>query len=273
MSNEYEDIILTLKNYGLNSYEAKVYLSLLYKNPSNGNMIATDSGVPSPKIYESLRTLMNKGIVFLVSKGEQSKNKLYTPLPYQDLIKRFEVQFSDEISFLQKHLKDIHEQSEQTWPKLSHIEGYEPAIEAIKHFIDESEESILISCWEKELQALLPHLLQAHKRGIRVVSLVFDYTPDSSKIPWRNFTHQANEKVRQRHKNELIIVIDEHKTISVEANRRKANAVISNHQFMVRTAVNYIRHDIYVNRMIADIGHEKLQEIYGENFSALIDDF
>ncbi len=41
---------------------------------------------------------------------------------------------------------------------------------------------------------------------------------------------------------------------------------------MVSTTRNYIRHDIYVNRLLRDLRKES-EELYGENLDGLINDF
>ncbi|MFB4159268.1 TrmB family transcriptional regulator [Geomicrobium sp. JSM 1781026] len=268
-----DEVIEVLKQYGFTMYEAKVYSSLVYKSPANGNMIATHSSVPSPKVYEALRNLSKKGFVFLVSSGDKSTNKLYTPLPYKDLIQRIEERTYEQIRFLGESLQTISDQHEKTWPDLFHVEGYETSMDAIVTKINEAKHSILLSGWSKEIITLQPFLLAAHKRGIQIVSLHFDMNPTLNTIPWRCFDHLYTETVMKRHKNELTLVIDNQTSINFEANPHHANTVMTNHQFMVQTSVNYIRHDIYVNRVLRDVGEHKLKKLYGETLEGLIDDF
>ena len=66
-----EEISKKLKDsFKLSLYEAKTYLSLLDGN-NNVKTISRDSGVPLPRIYDTLRSLENKGFV-------KKKNKKYT---------------------------------------------------------------------------------------------------------------------------------------------------------------------------------------------------
>ena len=68
-----EEISKKLKDsFKLSLYEAKTYLSLLDGN-NNVKTISRDSGVPLPRIYDTLRSLEDKGFV-------KKKNKKYTPV-------------------------------------------------------------------------------------------------------------------------------------------------------------------------------------------------
>ena len=68
-----EEISIVLKNsFKLSLYEAKTYLSLLEGN-DNVKTISRDSGVPLPRIYDTLRSLEDKGFV-------KKKNNKYTPV-------------------------------------------------------------------------------------------------------------------------------------------------------------------------------------------------
>ena len=52
----------TLNDFGLNTYEAKSYLSLLVKNHLTAGEVAKLSGIPRARIYETLDNLMQKGL-------------------------------------------------------------------------------------------------------------------------------------------------------------------------------------------------------------------
>jgi HTH-type transcriptional regulator, sugar sensing transcriptional regulator len=102
--------------------------------------------------------------------------------------------------------------------------------------------------------------------------MIFNRTQND--IPWRNFYHNDSleDALNQRHSGELNIVIDQKKVIVFDANHEQPNAVVSSHKAMVATTRKYIRHDIYVNRIMNDI-KEPLIDLYGEKFERLTDDF
>lgn len=265
-----EHIINSLKQNGFTEYESKIYISLLESHPANGNMIALSSGVPGPKVYENLRRMQEKGYVYFVSGGDKSNTTRYSPVPYQKLLKIFEEDFFENYNLLEKEFKTIEASGDQEWMELFHIDGYEPSIQAIKEEINRAENQILFSGWSKDITVIYEHLVNAHKRGVKIVSIIFDdYT---QKLPWVNIKHIALESSKQRHAGELNIVFDERKVIIVEALTDSEYSVVSSHQSLINVTVNYIRHDIYVNQILYDF-KSTLKEKYGENIEGLIDWF
>jgi len=263
-------IINSLKMNGFTEYESKIYISLLGAHPSNGNMIALSSGVPGPKVYESLRRMQEKGYVYAVSGGDKSNSKSYSPMPYKDLLKNFETGFLENYNLLEKEFEAISTSGDPEWMELFHMEGYETSIQAIKEEINRAESQILLSGWSKDVALLFDELVNAHERGVKIVSIIFDTC--SKEIPWVNIKHFSFKSAIQRHEGELNIVVDTRKVIILESLSELDYAVVSTHRSMVNATVNYIRHDIYLNKVILDF-KDILIEKYGENVEGLIDWF
>lgn len=78
------DLIARLKEFGLNSYEAKLWLSLLFKGVSNASDLADVSGVPRSRAYDVLETLERKGFI-IVRLGKPIK---YLAVPPGEVIDR-----------------------------------------------------------------------------------------------------------------------------------------------------------------------------------------
>ena len=57
---------MDLKLLGLNKYEEKAYLALVKMGPSSSSEISQESGVPYGKIYPTLKSLENKGLVVVI---------------------------------------------------------------------------------------------------------------------------------------------------------------------------------------------------------------
>ncbi|MGB9936498.1 MAG: TrmB family transcriptional regulator [Methanobacterium sp.] len=71
------DLIESLKIMGLVEYEAKVYSALVLFERAEVKKIYEYLGVPKPSVYQSLKGLMDKGIVMRVS----SKPAIYRAVP------------------------------------------------------------------------------------------------------------------------------------------------------------------------------------------------
>ena len=79
------DIIESLKELGLNSYEAKVYLALLKKYPATGYEVAKLADIPQSRAYDTLKALENEKIV--TTSGD--KPQTFIPIKPKELTKRF----------------------------------------------------------------------------------------------------------------------------------------------------------------------------------------
>ena len=83
----------------LSQYETKAYLSLVAKYPLNGSQLSKHSGIPSAKIYEVLRNLLEKGLVTEVGKG------IYAPLPPEEMLKNLRHGFGTYLNGLEEKIK------------------------------------------------------------------------------------------------------------------------------------------------------------------------
>lgn len=59
-------ILKTLKSCGLTEYESKVYFTLLLTERSNMGELSRKSSVPQPKIYLTVESLKEKGLVYVI---------------------------------------------------------------------------------------------------------------------------------------------------------------------------------------------------------------
>src|SRR5699024_1557744 len=259
------------KKYGFSEYEAKIYLALLKQHPMNGNNISIKSGVPSAKVYQNLPRLIQKGYIYLVNDGKQKSKKFYVPLPWEKLLALLESSHKQDMRLMKDHLKHIETNVENEWSKLYHIEGYDASIELLQQLIEQTEHSIIFSGWNKELIQIFNEIDNANKRGISIVSILFDETNLNKNIHWKHFQHHKGQFTNARHLGEFVAVFDSKKALILNS-ETPAHGIISNHAAFVNIAENYIRHDIYINRSLPEF-EGMLAEKYGENLEKLIMDF
>ncbi|MCK9151783.1 TrmB family transcriptional regulator [Methanobacterium alcaliphilum] len=89
------DLIESLKTMGLAEYEAKVYSTLVLFERAEVKKIYEYLNVPKPSVYQSLKSLMDKGLVMRVS----SKPAIYRAIPPKIAL---------------RHLIEIHENAEKS---------------------------------------------------------------------------------------------------------------------------------------------------------------
>lgn len=107
------DLIESLKTMGLTEYEGKVYSALVLFDRAEVKRIYEYLNVPKPSVYQSLRALMEKGLVMMVT----SKPAIYRAVPPKIAL---------------KHLMEVHKNAEKTaLAELEHLEGSNLEIEDI----------------------------------------------------------------------------------------------------------------------------------------------
>jgi len=79
------DIYEILQDLGFSINEAKVYVALISKNPINGYEVAKRSNITRTMVYDILNRLEQKGVVKHIFEND---SKLYSPLPYKELLKK-----------------------------------------------------------------------------------------------------------------------------------------------------------------------------------------
>src|SRR5581483_3122836 len=81
MHQAMESMVERLTRLGFSLYEAKAYVGLLANGEQTGYALSNLTGVPQPKVYETLRRLVEQGAVIQVSE----KPAVYAPLPAEQL--------------------------------------------------------------------------------------------------------------------------------------------------------------------------------------------
>lgn len=256
-----DKIINALKKLEFTEYEAKVYMALLSSQPANGNEIAIASGVPAPKVYETLRKLNERKIVTPISTAVNGRKIQYVPISCGDFLNREKNEFSNNIEILESGLKEIASFNETSLINLFMIKGYSASLEAIKYSINDSKFEILISGWCNDIEELREELNAAFERKVTIITLLFD--KNEVYVPWKNYIHYNDCSMKKRHKGEFCAVIDRENSIMLQTSNdgEGPHAVISGHPSVVNAIHNYIRHDIILNQMAHDLEKSNIERL------------
>ncbi|MDD5667530.1 MAG: helix-turn-helix domain-containing protein [Actinomycetota bacterium] len=257
-----EQVVHTLMALGLTQYEAKAYTALLKNNPANAHEISRLSGVPAPKIYETMTRLTRKGMASLVD----SDPTTYYPLPVEEFVKLKENEFIAKRDFLKlnKHLIQSGLFESPVWL----IRSYSPCISKASEIIRSASREILISFWPEQGRDLQPALRDAHEAGVSVTSMQFsEPVLEIGKV----YRHTQFPAVFTRHESELTIACDESSAFFMrQVPGRDWESYWTLNQGVTRMVISYIRHDIYINRAIQDF-REPMEEKYGKDMELLIE--
>ncbi len=174
------DIAAILQDFAFSKYESSCYLALLAKHPSNGSQVSALSGIARSRIYDVLRGLAKKKLVFEIEKG------LYVPLPFEELKKRLRGQFDANLKILDDQLDAMVEQS--SFEYLFTLNGVDEVITKAKDIINSAAQELYLRLFPDTWKRLSKHIDKAIHRGvvIRFISMgpmeaVYDiqvYHPD-----------------------------------------------------------------------------------------------
>jgi len=257
----FQATVEALNTMGLTVYEAKAYIALLQKHPSHGHEISRHSGVPGPKIYETLNRMMQKGLVAVLNTDPQ----MYSPLPYHEFLARKKNEFKITEQILTANIEklSIPPTDITVWQLTDH----DVLIGKSRELIDGARKAVLMSLWPQQGTLLEESLTAAQLRGIKIISIQFG--PESIEIG-KVFHHIQTNTVYERHSGELTIVVDESVGLFMaQPPGHEWNGFWTTNPGVVKLMTNYMRHDIYSNKLIYRF-EEAIKSEYGDQLQTLL---
>src|SRR5471032_1908477 len=103
MADHGELIAERLAQLGFSQYEARTYVGLLMSDDATGYSVANATGVPQPKVYETLRRLVERGAA--VRTGD--KPARYTAIQPDILLKSLEADFATRVAAARRDLETL----------------------------------------------------------------------------------------------------------------------------------------------------------------------
>jgi HTH-type transcriptional regulator, sugar sensing transcriptional regulator len=257
---EPEEVVQSLQAIGMSGYEAKAYLALVGAHqPINGYEVAKRSGVPRSTVYETLGKLLTRGAAFEVRSADDSTS--YVALPWEALIRRLRHSF-------ESHLDDLADALPRVAPPpashlLHAIEGKDAVIERARDVIDLSVRTLDVSAWSVELQEFTPALQRAESRGVDISIICFGEEFDPIGHTQMHM-FAAPEVVLERVGCRLIVVAADRKEVLIGGivDGGGVWGVFSDDPAVVLVAVEYIRHDIAFQILVAQMGIDAVEHVY-----------
>lgn len=263
--------LAALQELGLTLFQARIYLSLLTKPAANGHQVAKQAGVPSAKVYENLERLAAQGLVAQLEDGR------YVPLELEEFLEGKRSRLKEMSTLLREAVRS--RQQDPFGELLWHGSGYQALLDKAKRLIADANEEALVSAWPGEAERLIPPIETALAAGVRVAVLTFTTPTEAGELFGELLGnellsvhgHALLPAVHERHQNHAAFVVDERASLlmSAESGQNWAGVQTSN-QAVVQTVANFIRHDIYINKLYAQ-NREFLEAKYGADLSGLLD--
>jgi sugar-specific transcriptional regulator TrmB len=250
-----------LTNLGFSRYEARTYVGLLMSEGATGYGVANDTGVPQPKVYETLRRLVDRGAAILT--GE--KPARYTAVSPNVLLGALERDFGARVEAARQSLKTLPERTvREGGVALSRLDSFAAATKKAVRAIGRANSRVYLSGRTDELKGLADAVDEASGRGVRFVIVHFGrlpFQPPRGQV----MRHSSTEGIlyASRKARHLAVVADSKWALWALARDGREWEVVYGEVPLVASLVkSYIRHDLFVQKMYADLPNE-LEGLYG----------
>ncbi len=252
-----ETLADTLKPLGFSSYEAKAYGALASSAPLSGYELAKLSGVPRSMVYETLIKLQGKGAVFALPEDPVR----YVALPPSELLARVRREQAAQLEQAELELSKL--KSQESIELVYRLEGETRALEGAISLVESARISLTLSLWQAQLTVLEPYLRRARARGVQVRMMLFGEVPphDLGSVYLHHFID--SHIVENRLQAQLMVLAADGREVLV-ANlgpQLEGWAVRTRDRALVLVAEEYVRHDVVLAALTAQVGKEVLQNL------------
>lgn len=191
-----QDLLKKIKDFGLNSYEAKIWTALLSRGVSSAGELSDISNVPRSRTYDVLESLEKKGFV-MMKLGKPIKYMAIPPTEVIDVIKKKIREESTRQETTMDELKKSDVLDQLTQLHTNGIDTVEPTdlvgmvknrdnvYDYLENMIKKAESSICIMTSAdgmiRKMQYLEKSLKKASEKGVSIKILV-PHNKDSEKL-------------------------------------------------------------------------------------------
>jgi sugar-specific transcriptional regulator TrmB len=242
-----------LEKLGFSNYEARAYLALLQEGPATGYQLSKSSGVPRSRVYETLERLTHKGLVLTL----QADPALYAPVDSHEVLARLRTEFDDSLKSLEDEIANLSARAtlESIWT----IQGRDNILAKARVMIKEAKESVYLAAWDYVIQRMQAELEEASARGIRVIVVSCG---ELNLAVGTLYRHHFQEQLCPEDDSSIDLVIDGREILVGEALLGDAGqAAWTRNAGLVMVAEEYIRHEVYIQKLIERLGPGVLDQV------------
>ncbi len=257
-----------LVELGFSRYEARAYLGLIGTEPQTGYALANSTGIPQPKVYETLRRLVARNAVVKIG----SDPARFVALAPEQLLGHLESDFRRRLTDAKLELERFDPARPGQEVRLFHsAQDRATIVTTARDLLSKAAERVYMSGSSDELAELAPDVAAAQERGVRFDVLHFGRPPFAISNG-RILAHASTEGVLFRHHQarSLALVADGTTALwSLAPDGADWQGQWLEGGLFAALVKGYIRHDLYVQQIFADLP-EPLTERYGPGLNGLI---
>jgi len=230
-------VVDTMRSLGFTATQAKIYVSLLKRQPATGYELARAAEVPRSAIYNVLGQLEGLGLVNAV----QERPTKYQALPPQRLFDLLQTRFSSSLDDLRGPLERLAATAPA--PSIWTVQGYSGLLDHARGVVNQASESLVASLWGREAKQLQAALRRAAERGVEVS--LFSFTP-LPKLPAHCYSYDIPEAELERYwPHKLVLIADRTRLLLGSAEEGDDNrAVATEEPALVEMAISNLVLDL-----------------------------
>jgi sugar-specific transcriptional regulator TrmB len=269
MADPTDQIVERLTRLGFSVYEARTYVGLLVADGSTGYSVANETGVPQPKVYETLRRLVDRGAA--VQSGVRPAR--YAAVPPGELLASLETDFRQRVDAAREGLDHLPRRNVADTPlPVSHLASFDAALERAGGAIAGARGRVYLHGGAGELKPLSGAVGASADRGVEYVIVHFGPLP-FAKPRGQVVRHASTEGTvyASRKVRHLAVVVDSRWSLwALARDGRTWEGMWSEEPLVASLVKTYVRHDLFVQRIYAD-APRALEELYGPGLLGLAD--
>ena len=261
--------VTRLIELGFSSYEARTYVGLLGTGPATGYAVAVATGVPQPKVYETLRKLRDRAAV-VQQPGHPARWSAVGP---DTLLERLEESFTGRIGSARGELAALAAPLSDAEPHLVWRHRHRESIaSAARTMLATADTHVYLSGTAEALGELAGEIADGDARGVEFSILHFGDLPFPAPRG-RAFRHSTTDAVlrpshRSRH---LAVVVDSRAALwAVARDGHGWEGVSAEDPLLAGVVKGWVRHDVFVQRMYTALPDE-LETRFGPGLLRLAD--
>ena len=261
MTESATSIAERLTQLGFSQYEARTYVGLLMSAGATGYSVANDTGVPQPKVYETLRRLVQRGAAVLTSE----RPARYSAVPPQVLLSALEKEFGAKVKAARDSLESLPGRPVSDGRvALSRLDNFATATDRAIDALSRAHSRVDLRGRTEELKGRAGAVDEAAGRGVQFVIVHFGrlpFQPPRGQV----MRHASTEGTlyASRKARHLALVVDSRWALwALARDGREWEVMFGEFPLAASLVKSYIRHDLFVQRMYADLPNE-LENLYG----------
>lgn len=239
------DLLDTLQSIGLTQYESKTFITLVSNGANTPFQISKFSGIPRARIYDTLDSLVEKGLAMREVMNDGTKT--YRAIPIDVFLEQQRKKWSDSYQVMETELKILDEQKAKSESYVSTVKGEGSILSFCKTLIQQAEHQIVLSIWNPMYQVLLPDLQDKASKGCQIRGIAFEIDNPMPEL----IVHRSNDYMSSLSSNKwFILSVDSRKLLYGHAAEKNENAFYTDDSVHIFLLEDYIWHDVLVNRLV-----------------------